>query len=104
MTTNNTEEDSNMYDVNDHLALLGCRAKGRVTGYAGVVTSLSYDLYGCIQVLITPVMNDKGELAYGNWFDVTRLEILSTAVMEPPRFDKGYIAEGRKGAAEKPEL
>jgi len=33
----------------------------------------------------------------------TRLTVLShDPVMAPPNFDSGYIAEGRKGPAEKP--
>ena len=38
-----------------------------------------------------------------HWADITRLDILEgTPVMQLPNFAKGYVAEGRKGAAPKP--
>lgn len=81
----------------DHLALLGLKVKDKVTGQKGVVTSISYDLYGCIQAVVT---DTKGE---GKWFDVTRLIFKSlTPVMDAPDFSKGYIAEGKKGGCDKP--
>ncbi len=37
------------------------------------------------------------------WFDIARLEVTSKApVMEPPNYEYGDVAEGRKGPAEKP--
>lgn len=80
-----------------HLASLGLKVKDKVTGQKGVVTSISYDLYGCIQAVVT---DTKGE---GKWLDVTRLIFKSTTpVMDVPNFSKGYIAEGKKGGCDKP--
>jgi len=95
--------DSN---IKKHFELLGLEAKDKVTGYSGVVTSLSFDLYGCIQVVLTPECTEKDNgYQRGSWFDIRRLEIIgSTPVMDMPNYDLGYIAEGRKGAAEKPLL
>jgi hypothetical protein len=88
-----------------HLELLGLKARDSVTGYFGVITTLSFDLYGCIQAVVTPPVGVDGEIKSGNWFDITRLEITSnTPVMERPNFDIGYIAEGRKGCAIKPAM
>jgi len=85
-----------------HFDLLGKKAKDKVTGFTGVITSLSFDLYGCIQVVVTPKA-EKKEVKDGHWFDVTRLEILdSTPVLPVPDFDSGYVAEGNKGPADKP--
>ncbi len=89
--------------VEKHMKLLGFKAKDKVTGFNGVVASLSFDLYGCVQAVITPPVNEDGNLVDGRYFDVTRLEITSDEpVMDLPNFDKGYVAEGKKGAAEKP--
>ncbi len=86
-----------------HIDLLGLKAKDVVTGFSGVVTTLSFDLFGCVQAVITPKVDDKGETQSGNWFDVTRLEILDeNPVMPRPDFEAGYVAEGKKGCAEKP--
>lgn len=80
-----------------HINLLGNQVKEKVTGMKGVVTSICFDLYGCIQACVTPNNPDKAS----KWFDVTRLEI-KKRVIEVPSYSRGYIAKGRKGAADKP--
>jgi len=87
----------------EHLKLLGLKARDKVTGYSGIVTTVSFDLYGCIQAVLTPTAVKDGQVQAGHWFDVTRLEIRDKKpVMDLPNFEKGYVAEGRKGAAPKP--
>ena len=89
-----------MKGTEQHFKMLGQKAHDVVTGFSGVVTSLSFDLYGCVQVIITPSIDDKGIVQNGNWFDVGRVQLLSIEpVMPIPNFDSGYIAEGRKGAS-----
>ena len=93
--------------IKKHIDLMGHNATDKITGFAGVITSISFDLYGCIQAVVTPLAdNEKGEYKSGNWFDVTRLNIEPDAkkVMEVPEYSSGYIAEGKKGAAEKPSM
>ena len=91
-----------MNTMNKLAQLLGCKAKDKVTGYTGVITSLSFDLYGCVQFVITPPLKE-GELSSGAWFDANRIEVLDyTLVMQQPDFAQGYVAEGRKGCALKP--
>ena len=86
-----------------HFELLGKKGKDAVTGFSGVITSLSFDLYGCIQVVITPPADKKDGVKNGQWFDVTRVEITNhTLVIPLPDFAEGYIAMGKKGAAVKP--
>lgn len=86
-----------------HAEILGCKAKDKVTGFTGILTSLSFDLYGCVQFVISPPMDKEGNIPAGKWFDANRIEVLDyTPVMDQPKFDAGYIAEGRKGCAEKP--
>ncbi len=88
--------------VDEHIDLLGLQVKDKVTGLEGVVTTMSFDLYGCIQAVLTPAA-ENGVVPNSSWFDVTRLEILDfSPVMQVPNFEKGYIAEGKKGPAEKP--
>jgi hypothetical protein len=62
---------------------LGKKIKDRVTGATGVVTSVSFDLYGCVQAVVVPPLNEKGELLGGKWFDVSRLEIEDDARVMP---------------------
>lgn len=88
---------------NQHLALLGLPVQDRVTKFKGVVTSINFDLYGCIQALVTPYANKEGNIPDSRWLDVTRLKILKIKpVMDLPNFVAGYVAEGKKGAADKP--
>lgn len=90
-------------DINSHIDLLGMKATDLVTGFSGVITSIAFDLYGCIQAVIDPPVDEKGDTKSGKWFDITRLDIThQIPVMTPPDFSKGYIAEGKKGGADKP--
>lgn len=69
--------------------LLGKKVKDKVTGLEGVVTSISYDLYGCIQGLLTPSVNKEGVTPERWWFDTKRLQVLDhKPVMEIPDFEK----------------
>ena len=78
--------------------LLGKKVQDRVTKQEGVVSSISYDLYGCIQAIITPaVVKNKREESY--WYDIKRLKVLSKRrVMQPP----AYEDEEEIGAEDKP--
>lgn len=84
--------------MNKHLQLMGFKAKDLVTGFEGVVSSISFDLYGCVCGLLTPAIDKDGKLGDSHWYDVKRLELTSSApVMPVPDFDAPEI-----GAAEKP--
>lgn len=99
------KRETPMSKVHKHLNLLGHRVRDRVTGLDGVVTSISFDLYGCIQAVIHPGLQPDGKVAEQNWFDVNRLLVISTdPVMTPPDFVEGPIAEGKHGPAAKPPL
>lgn len=83
----------------EHIDLLGMTVKEVVTGVEGIVTCVSFDLYGCVQAVVTPPAKD----GKGTWFDVTRLNILvSSPIMAPPDFERGYVSTGKKGGADKP--
>lgn len=89
----------------DTIALLGLRATDRVTGFSGVVTSVCFDLYGCVQVSLTPPARaDAEELKHGHWFDVARLNVGTERVMPVPDFRAMATvpAEFGHGASPKP--
>lgn len=88
-----------MSAIEDHISKLGMTGQDRVSGVVGVITSVDFDLYGCIQYLITPKAKETGESVDSRWCDVTRIVVEDeTRVMPMPDFDAGYIAEGKKGA------
>jgi hypothetical protein len=91
--------------IKKHLSLLGLKVKDKVTGFTGIVTSVSFDLYGCIQAIVNPGMDKDGKQKDSHYFDINRLEIKSNKpVMDVPNFDYGAIANGEKGPAEKPRF
>jgi len=87
--------------MKEHFKMLGCEAEDKVTKAKGVITSICFDLYGCIQVLLTPEADSKTNV---KWYDITRIKSLSNnPVMNiPDFFDNSDISEGKKGPAEKP--
>lgn len=87
--------------MNKHLDWLGQKVRDRVTGAEGVVTSVCFDLYGCIQADINRGFGDDGKPKQSFWFDVKRLERIGDApVMPRPNFET--IAQGAEnGPAEK---
>jgi len=92
-----------MNNIKKHMKILGLEVQDKVTGFKGVATSVSFDLYGCVQCVVTPPVNDNGGTGDCKWFDIGRLYVANdTPVMALPDFELGHIAEGRKGPAEKP--
>lgn len=90
-------------NLSKHIDMLGRRATDRVTGFQGVISSVSFDLYGCIQAIVTPPIDKDGKKGELGWFDVSRLLISDgERVMEVPNYDVGPAAEGRHGPEEKP--
>lgn len=75
-------------NIKKHLNKLGYKAKDKVTGFEGVITSVSFDLFGCVQALVDPGMDKDGKRKEQAFMDIARLEILGKApVMEQPDFD-----------------
>lgn len=74
--------------MNEYLKLLGLKVKDRVTGLEGVVTSICFDLYGCVQALVHPGLDKEGKARDLCWYDCNRLEVLDAEpVMPQPRFE-----------------
>lgn len=68
--------------------MLGTKVKDKITGFSGVVTSLNFDLFGCIQVFVTPKYNKESTNPHtGHYFDICRLEC-SSRIMDVPQFNK----------------
>lgn len=82
--------------MKEHLKLLGFKVTDIVTGFSGFVTSISFDLYGCVQAVVQPYGLDKdGNSAKGQWFDTKRLTTTeSTPVMPVPDF--GIVPGGQE--------
>lgn len=75
------------------------KVEDRVTGFKGVVASISFDLYGCVQAVVNSGVEKGGKLGEQGWFDVARLKVTSKdPVMERPDFD----FDPDHGPAEKP--
>lgn len=92
-------------NIEKHLNLLGFKVEDKVTGFKGVVASVSFDLYGCVQAIVNPGVDKDGKTRDQCWFDIARLTVTSKApVMDRPNYDFGLVAEGKKGAAEKPSF
>ncbi len=92
-----------MVHVKKHLDILGLKVKDRVTKFEGIAASVSFDLYGCVQVVVNPGIDSAGKLGEQCWFDIARLMVIDEMpVMGRPDFEFGVQAEGKQGAAEKP--
>jgi hypothetical protein len=73
-------------EVEKNLRLLGLKARDVVTGFTGIVSTINFDLYGCVQAVLTPEAKD-GKPLDGGWFDTKRLTVLSSdRVMPLPLF------------------
>ena len=73
--------------IQNHLDLLGRRITDRVSRLEGVVTSISFDLCGRIQVLVEPYLDADARLRESIWIDINRLEVQAgDPVMARPDF------------------
>jgi hypothetical protein len=86
--------------IKQSIELLGHKAQDRVTGFTGVISSVSFDLYGCVMAIVTPPIDESGKPREGHWFDIKRL-LVSETVMAAPKFEETKMGEER-GASERP--
>ena len=61
-TAAGSEGIEKMVNLTKHLNLLGMRVEDRVTGFKGVVATVGFDLYGCIQAVVNPGTDADGKL------------------------------------------
>lgn len=87
-------------NVTQYLDLLGRPATDKVTKFKGVVTSICFDLYGCVQAIVSPEADSKdGKLGDSHWFDVKRLDVSRKApVLTPPAFTQEVAGPENKPA------
>ena len=83
------------------ISMLGLKARDRVTGFEGVISTVSFDLYGCVQAVVTPPIGADGKRREGEWFDIKRLETGKERAMDAPDFGKLKFGQ-EAGAAERP--
>lgn len=77
--------------MQQYIDMLGYVWQDKVTTFSGVAESVSFDLYGCIQVALRPAMTKhegKTDLPEGRWFDASRLVKTGKRIMEIPSFEK----------------
>lgn len=72
--------------IQNTIQLLGLTAKDKITGIEGVIDSVCFDLYGCVQVSIAPKAKPDGDIPSGRWFDVSRVDTTDQRVMPVPGF------------------
>ena len=85
----------------EHMSLLGQQMKDVVTGAVGMVSTISFDAYGCVQAVLTQKVNKDGTKPDSRWFDVKRLQKFGKRIMDvPPHFTTPVGSE--RGPAEKP--
>lgn len=91
-----------MDKVKDALDLLGYRARDRVSGIEGIITSVCFDLYGCVQATLHTGIDKDGKPSDQFWYDISRLSVSTVVrIMEPPQWWE-EVASPEKGPAEKP--
>lgn len=74
--------------MDEYMKFLGMNARDVITGAKGIVTSISFDLYGCVQGLLNPGLDKDGKPGELFWYDLKRLETTSnTPVMKVPTFE-----------------
>ncbi len=104
---------ANKNDVALALLLLGHKAKDKVTGVDGIVTTVTFDLYGCIQVLLHLGVDKELKVRDQIWLDVNRLETISLdaerVMPVPEKFvlidDMAHLrVDHDAGPAEKPPM
>jgi len=91
--------------VEQSVKFLGKKVKDKISGRKGIVTSVCFDLYGCIQIVIDEQKTDKdGKAVSFGWFDINRAEIITNkTIMDFPDFDNKYASIKKvNGPAEKP--
>lgn len=68
---------------------LGSKAKSKITGFKGTITSRSEHLNGCHRYWVEPKVDSKGNAQQGYWFDEEELIILSKPKIKKTNPDIG---------------
>ena len=75
--------------MQEYINLLGTTAIDKITGITGTVTSISFDLYGCVQAIVKQKVQEDGKVPAAQWYDVARLDVVDrNPVMAIPNFGR----------------
>jgi hypothetical protein len=73
--------------MKEHFKLLGYEVRDVVTGFKGTVTTIAFDLYGCVQGYVSTRLTKGEKETSGQWFDLKRLVAVGKKpVMQVPTF------------------
>jgi hypothetical protein len=61
--------------VNESIQLLGRYGTDKITKVSGPITSICFDLYGCIQVCIERGLDKDGKRHESFWYDISRIDL-----------------------------
>lgn len=65
---------------------VGDRAKDRITGLEGIISSRSEHLFGCNRYWIEPEQLHEGKPVDGRWFDEDSIVVTQAAAIQPQRY------------------
>lgn len=68
---------------------LGDKVTDKITGFQGIVTGIVHHITGCHQALLAPKVKEDGALVRSEWFDLDRLEVLSSGAFKLQVSDPG---------------
>lgn len=77
------------YDVE-----LGDVARDRISGFQGVVTSITHFLSQCTRVSLSPQGLHDGKPIEAHWFDITHIEVLERGSFATKPFQDGEKTGG----------
>lgn len=86
----------------DYLDYLGQIGEDIVTGRVGMVSSVVFDAYGCVQAILTPRAKEDGTVPEPFWIDVKRINLSNIDRVFPKPDFKKYAQGDENGPAEKP--
>lgn len=73
---------------------IGAKAKDKITGFTGIITSRIEYLFNANSVGVTPPMDKDGKLPDGYQFDEGRMDIIK----DQPRVEPNEVASPKRGA------
>lgn len=89
-------------NVKKAIELLGLEAEDKVTGLKGILTGVSFDLYGCVQYVLQPPKKDN-KVPDSHWMDSNRLIVSDERKMKSPDYGRiTDVLKYDKGPADKP--
>lgn len=67
-----------------HRIDLGDEVRDVISGFAGTATGRIEYMTGCIQLLVSPTVDEKGQPREAHWYDEDRLEVTKRAAVRLP--------------------